>query len=96
MTQNYETVASIYAQLGEDDRRLRAAWLAGDWSSLDRDETHRFAPVTDLIETQMDTSENLDGMLGRMSEAVRESAEAREVIQSLLTNAREADAANEP
>ena len=96
MTQNYETVASIFAQLGEEDRSLRAAWLAGDWSSLDRDETHRFAPVTDLIETQMDTSENLDGMLGRMSEALRESAEAREVIQSLLTNAREADAANEP
>ena len=42
------------------------------------------APVADLIETPMDSSDNRDGMLGRLTDAVSESRQAREVIQSLL------------
>lgn len=84
MENNHADAIGLYERLGEAEQSVRAAWLAEDWSRMGTAEAAQFAPVADLIETPMDSSNNRDGMLGRLTDAVSESQQAREVIQSLL------------
>ena len=84
MEKNYERAMEIFDQLDEPDESVRAALLAENWSRLSQSENSAYAPFAELIETPMEASEQIDGMLGRMSDAVAESQRARSVIRSLL------------
>ncbi|WP_299684847.1 hypothetical protein [uncultured Tateyamaria sp.] len=96
MAQNYAGAMSIFDRLGEEDKSVRAAWLAEDWSRLDDTEDTTFAPVANVIKTPMEASDDLDGMMGRMSDAVSESQQARAVIQSLLDGANPSQSSSDP
>lgn len=84
LDKNYSEASALYAELGNDAESTRSAWLAEDWDSIADEDSNPFAPIVDLIEAPLEDIDEPDGMKGRMSEAVSESARAREVIQSLL------------
>ena len=87
MENSHAEAIGLYDRLGEQDQSVRAAWLAEDWSRLGNEDASLFAPVAELIEAPMDASDDRDGMLGRLSDAVSESQQARAVIQSLFQGA---------
>lgn len=94
--QKYDDAVSLYDQLGEQDQSLRAAWLAEDWLRLSDAEDNPFAPVASIIKSTMETSDDVDGMLGRMTDAISESQQARSVIESLLNGTTDDDVISSP
>ncbi len=86
MQQKHQAAVELYDQLGERNQSAQAALLAEDWARISEQEQNPFAPIANVIKAPMDTSEELDGMLARMSDAISESQNARSVIESLLTD----------
>ncbi|WP_415922552.1 tetratricopeptide repeat protein [Tateyamaria sp. SN6-1] len=84
LAQDYTAATELYSEIGEARTASDAAWLAGDWQGAAGSEQNPFATVTQVIEAQIDDTEDTDGMLGRFSNAVSESERARSVIRDLL------------
>ncbi|MEL6960654.1 MAG: hypothetical protein AAGL89_17080 [Pseudomonadota bacterium] len=84
LSDDFSSASELFANLGNDDESNRNAWLAEDWDRLAEADNGPFSAVTRVIDALVEDSGEPDGMLGRLSGAVSESARAREVIQSLL------------
>ena len=96
LQQEYADAQEMFKALGDQEESMRAALLAEDWESVSELEDSPLAPIAGLVETPMEASERVDGMLGRLSEAVSESRQAREMIETLLLGSSTDDTAAEP
>ena len=96
MDDNHRDAAGYFDRLGLREDSMRAAWLASDWDRLSETGATPFAQVADIVETPMEESQEVDGMLGRLSDAVSESRQARAIIEDLLGSTGAESASEEP
>ena len=82
---NFDTASVLFADVGDEDARVRNAFLAEDWDSLAAEGNSPLAGVASLIDVPVDDIGDTEGMLGRLNSSLSESARARDLIQSLLT-----------
>ena len=82
----YAEAAELFREAGDQEASLTSSLLAEDWESLSQQEQSTLGSFASVVETPMDRSDDLDGMLQRMSNAVSESLSAREAIERLLDN----------
>ncbi|WP_147111850.1 M48 family metallopeptidase [Tateyamaria sp. syn59] len=82
---DHDLAHEILTDLGAETDSVQAAWLSDDWQKLLEPDVPVLGPTLQIAASQMDTSADLDGMLGRIENALEDSADAREVIEQLIT-----------
>jgi len=83
---DFAAAEALFAALGETDRALTAAWLAGNWSSVAEDTAQPFAPAAQLaLDPGTGDAEPLPE-LARNNALVSESATARQTLRDLLAS----------
>jgi hypothetical protein len=75
---------AIYSRIGDETNSQRTAWLADDWPSMIDQDTPVLGQIAQVALNPLDDRSDLDGMLGRTSEAISESREARQALEALL------------
>ena len=81
---NFAQAQAMYLRLGDSQNSEQAIWLSEDWTDLASGETSMFASVARLASTELPDDPSIEGMLARTSASVAESAQARDIISSLL------------
>ncbi|MBY5933632.1 hypothetical protein KUV51_11530 [Tateyamaria omphalii] len=74
----------VFSQLEDETHSLQAAWLSDEWKTLLSRDAPTFGPTLEIASSQLNTSTDLEGMLGRLERALNESEESRDVIKQLL------------
>lgn len=87
MTRDYVQASRLFerSQLPADS--ARAAWLAEEVPTDGLSQT-MFGPVSQIVKEPLMASDNIDGMLTRGGNALRESSSARQVIMNLLLSSK--------
>ncbi|APX13291.1 hypothetical protein BWR18_17590 [Tateyamaria omphalii] len=81
---DHDSAYEILRDIGADADSLQAAWLSDDWQVLLEPDAPVLGPVMEIASSQLDTSTDIDGMLGRIQSALQDSADARAVIEQLI------------
>lgn len=81
---NYAQAQAMFLRLGDKQKREHAIWLSDNWTDLESGETSVFSSVARLASIELSNDPDIEGMLARTSSSVAESAQAREIINSLL------------
>lgn len=81
----YEQAYAMYAALDDTTERARVAWLSDEWKQLLEESDPVFGPVVEMAQSDLRQSNNIDGMLQRTQDTLKESAQARAVVQELLS-----------
>ena len=80
----HDAAYKLFSSLGDEGRRMQAAWLSENWQQLLAVDDPVLGPVAELTSSSLDTSNTSKGVLKRMQGAVEESANARRVVEQLL------------
>ncbi|GGX38342.1 hypothetical protein GCM10007385_01460 [Tateyamaria omphalii] len=82
---DYDTAYELFFGLGDQDLRKRSAWLSENWDALVDPDDPAHGSVSEIVSSTVDFSDTSDGVLGRVEDALMESATAREAIEQLLS-----------
>ena len=83
---DFDAAHVLFSEIGDAENGNRAAWLSEDWINRVDETGTVFAPVAQVAQMTLDPSTSLEGMLSRASEALTESAQARETLEALLAD----------
>ncbi|MEL6619127.1 MAG: hypothetical protein AAFP16_09645 [Pseudomonadota bacterium] len=86
MAGEYSEAGALFAAVGEEERSVASSWLAEDWTEIATENESLLADAARLAITEIRDAPEPEGMLGRASDALAESAQARQVIRDLLNN----------
>ncbi|MEL6464868.1 MAG: hypothetical protein AAFQ58_07850 [Pseudomonadota bacterium] len=81
----YREAHALYETLDNEDARIRVAWLSDDWRQLLRVSDPVLGAIVSISKSEMNTSDEIAGMLERTQDTLAESARARNAIQELLS-----------
>jgi Fe2+ transport system protein FeoA len=84
---SFADAAGLFEQVGATDDSRQTAWLSNDWTVLIDDDAPVFGEIAQVAQTPLSENTEMDGMLGRTSAAIAESAAARITIRELLNAA---------
>ena len=79
-----DEAAEIYARTDQRDTAIETAWLADDWRTLTPSDAPVFGAVASIGAVPEIRPETAEGILARTTDALSESASARETLDALL------------
>jgi len=94
MTGDFKAAKNVYAAAGLSDEEMEAAWLAGDWKSVQNSENSTIANTAELLLQAEATTAETDNRTSLESNRslLEESAGARDTLRALLAEMELGDA----
>lgn len=84
MAGDLEGASDVFSQLDDQPAADRAALLSDTWASRLAQSEAAFGSLAEIASTEITTSPDLKGMLGRSREALNESAQTRSILETLV------------